>query len=68
MVAVKNVGIAEVVRTNCVDKDVLEAWKFFGEMNDATVLVVVVNEGRPLVGFGFEDQPCDRVCSSRGIG
>ncbi|NBW32932.1 MAG: hypothetical protein EBR22_03130, partial [Cytophagia bacterium] len=48
-VAVKNVGIAEVVRTNCVDKDVLEAWKFFGEMNDATVLVVVVNEGRPLV-------------------
>jgi hypothetical protein len=67
-IPVKHVRIAEVVRTNRIDKDVLETWKFFGEMNDATVLVVIVDEGRPLMRFGFEDQPRDRVCFCGSIG
>jgi hypothetical protein len=38
------------------DENILEAGKSFGEVNYAAMAIVMLNDGRPFRGCGFEDQ------------
>ena len=53
--------VAQVVVADCLNKDVLKAWEFFGEMQNATVAVVMVDEFGPMLGFGLKDHAGDSV-------
>jgi hypothetical protein len=53
--------VTQIVGADRLNKDVLKAWEFFGEMQNATVAVVMINEVGPMLGFGLKDHAGDSV-------
>jgi len=48
-----------MVRANCFDKDVLEAGQAFGKIHDTAVLIVMLDDGRPIGRSSLKDQTMD---------